>query len=267
MVHNRSDEAVNLAVLGRWEEAVLVNKEILEVSPNDIDALNRLGKALSAIGRIPESRQTYKQVLKIDHQNSIARKNLDRLSHLKGDKPVQNEVRGIDSRFYIEEASKARRINMHRLASRDVLGKMAAGDPVYLRVNDGKLEVVNDLGEYLGEVDPKIGMRIARLIEGGNEYKAVIVNLGHAEAKVIIRETFQHPSQIGYPSFPPPKIGDEIRPYLKNSIVKRGIEEESSEDGDEDDWIDTDDSMDSESEFPLDDEIVEPEKEDAESVL
>ncbi len=267
MVHNRSDEAVNLAVLGRWEEAVLVNREILEISPNDVDALNRMGKALSAIGRIKESRQAYNQVLKIDHQNSIARKNLERLSHLKDDKPVQKEALGIDSRFYIEEASKARRVNLHRLASREVLGKMAPGDPVYLRVDNMNLEVVNDLGEYLGEVNPKIGARIARLMEGGNEYKAVIVNLKHDDVNVIIRETFQHPSQLGYPSFPPPKMGEEIRPYLKNSMVKRELEEDPLENIDEDGWIDTDDSLNSSAGLPIDDDTDESDKEDADRGL
>ncbi|MFO8101142.1 MAG: hypothetical protein R6U37_03095 [Dehalococcoidia bacterium] len=270
MGHNRSDEAVTLAVQGRWEEAVLVNQEILEISPNDVDALNRMGKALSEVGRISQSRQAYEQVLKIDSRNSIARKNLARLSHLKDEEPLSKETHGIDSRFYIEEASKARRVNMYKLASPEVLGKMAPGNLVHLRVNDKKLEVVNDPGEYLGEIAPKIGARIARLIEGGNEYKSVIVNLEYEEVKVIIRETFQHPSQSGYPSFPPPKVVEEIRPYLKDSMVKRELEEpplETAEKDEEDTWAGVEDSLDSESTLPAEDEIAEPGKGGTDKVI
>ena len=43
-------EAINLANQGRWLEAIDLNQLILASSPNDIDALNRLGKGFSEIG-------------------------------------------------------------------------------------------------------------------------------------------------------------------------------------------------------------------------
>ncbi len=268
MVHSRNDEAVSLAVQGRWAEAVLVNQEILEVSPNDIDALNRLGKALSELGRNTESREAYERVLELDRHNNIAWKNLERLSRLKEDEPVTKKLSGIDSRFFIEETSKARRVNLHRIAPRGVLVKMSAGEQVLLQVNSGKLEVANYSGEYLGEVEPRIGARLARLIGGGNEYKAVIVNLWSDEVKVIIRETFQHPSQAGYPSFPPPKIGGEIRPYLKDSMVKREIEEVPLVNGDDDDnWNEEEEESPEESGFTIDDEATILGKGDMDKVL
>ncbi len=264
MRHSRSDEAINLAVRGKWEDAILVNQEILELSPNGIDALNRLGKALSEVGRNDESREAYERVIELDRHNNIARKNLDRLSRLKDGKTTQKASRGIDSRFFVDETSKARRINLHRMASRDMLGKMAAGDPVHLRVNGEKLEVLNDAEEYLGEVEPRFGTRLVRLIEGGNEYKAVIVNLWSDEVKVIIRETFQHSSQRGYSSFPPPKTGDEIRPYLKDSMVKREIEEEEFED-DDGDWGSGEEPLDN-SESIFDGEKISTEKEELDKI-
>jgi len=235
MGHSRSDEAINLAVQGRWEEAVLVNQEILEVSPSDIDALNRLGKAYGELGRIKEARQAYQHVIEINHNNSIARKNLERLSSLGNDQVASRESQGIDPRFFIEESSKTRRVNVRNLAPRDSLIKMAPGEPVSLHVQDDQLVVLSSAGEHIGEVDPRIGRRLVRLIEGGNEYKAVVVNLSGEEIKIIIRETYRHPSQAGYPSFPPPKTSEEVRPYLKDSMVKRDIEEEIPEDQDDGD--------------------------------
>jgi shikimate kinase len=40
-----SEEAVELAMRGQWEEAVVVNKDIIERFPGDVSAYNRLGKA------------------------------------------------------------------------------------------------------------------------------------------------------------------------------------------------------------------------------
>lgn len=234
MRHSRSDEAINLAVQGRWEEALNVNQEILEVSPNDVDALNRLGKAYSELGRIEDARHAYHRVIEISHNNSIARKNLERLSNLDEGKVSSRESQGIDPRFFIEESSKTRRVHVRNLAPKNSLVKLAPGEPVSLSVRDDGLEVISSAGEYVGEVDPRIGRRLARLMEGGNQYKAVVVNLSGEEIKIIIRETYQHPSQAGYPSFPPPKTSEEIRPYLKDSMVKRDIGDELPDDQDDD---------------------------------
>ena len=266
MGHSRNDEAIKLAVQGRWKEAVATNQEILEISPNDIDSLNRLGKALSELGRNAKSRKAYERVLELDPHNSIARRNLDRLSLLKDNETSSKGSRGIDSRFFIEETNKARRVNLRRLAPEETLGKMAAGDPVDFRINNGRLEIINNSGEFLGEVDPKIGARLVRLMQGGNEYKAAIINLGTHDVKVIIRETFQHPSQIGYNSFPPPRTMEEIRPYLKDSMVKRGTEEEPPKEAVEiEDWEHEEEPLE-ESDVLLDDEASAL-KEDGDKVI
>jgi len=93
-------------------------------------------------------------------------------------------------------------------------------------------------GYYLGEVEPKYALRLTRLIEGGNRYSAVIGSMGEGEAKVFIRETHQHPSQAGCPSFPPegveglqaPEEPDEEPRRLEYSLEPA---EELTENGEE----------------------------------
>ena len=41
----RSKLAVDLAMQGRWREALAANKTIIESFPNDVEAYNRLGRA------------------------------------------------------------------------------------------------------------------------------------------------------------------------------------------------------------------------------
>jgi len=98
--------------------------------------------------------------------------------------------------------------------------------------------VENAQGEYLGEVEPKLGMRLIKLIEGGNRYAAAIATLARDDVRIIIKETYQHPSQVGKLSFPA-TTGEAFRPYIKEGLVRTDAdeEEESFEDGeDTEDW-------------------------------
>ena len=79
----RTQEAISFAMQGRWDEAIAANKSIIEVFPNDINAFNRLGKALTEKGQYEEAIDAYNRAIAIDPKNSISRKNLRRLSLLK----------------------------------------------------------------------------------------------------------------------------------------------------------------------------------------
>ena len=46
-----SEQAIQLALESKWEEAASLNKAILEAQPNDVDTWNRLGKSLLELGR------------------------------------------------------------------------------------------------------------------------------------------------------------------------------------------------------------------------
>ena len=80
----QSEEAVELARLGCWEEAIVVNQGIIEATPGDISAYNRLGKALVELGKIDKAIDAYSNSLKLEPNNSIAMKNLARLRERLG---------------------------------------------------------------------------------------------------------------------------------------------------------------------------------------
>src|SRR5258708_4790113 len=54
-----TEQAIQLALQSRWEEAVAVNRQILASVPRDASALNRLGKALSETGNYAEAKRAY----------------------------------------------------------------------------------------------------------------------------------------------------------------------------------------------------------------
>src|SRR3990172_4570219 len=53
----QADLAIQLALRGRWLEAVQLNRSIIESFPTDVDAFNRLGKALTELGKYADGRQ------------------------------------------------------------------------------------------------------------------------------------------------------------------------------------------------------------------
>jgi len=224
----QTKEAIALAMQGRWQEAVAANKAIIEVFPKDVNAYNRLGKSLTELGLYEEAKAAYSKALEISPKNSIARKNLRRLSLLKEVKPS----RGMDHHkaaphLFIEEMGKTGIASLKQPASREALAKLAAGDPVHLRVSGKSVIVENDRGDYLGKVESKIGMRLAKLIAGGNRYTAAITSLADHEVKIIIKEIFQHPGQAGRPAFPA-KEPEDFRPYVRDSILKYDLEDEDT---------------------------------------
>lgn len=229
-----SQEAISLAMQSRWQEAVTVNQSILELFPTDIDAYNRLGRAFMELGEFAKAKEAYSRGLELDPNNAIAQKNLQRLSLLPDSKvKVKEERREVAPDLFIGEMGKAGVVNLQNLAPGEVLARMAAGNQVDLKVSGQQLIIENEQGEYLGLVEPPHGFRLARLIEGGNKYTAAIVNIDNNTARVIIREVFQHPSQIGRPSFPV-KAVEGFQPHVKDTLLRHEAgEEEAFEEGEE----------------------------------
>ncbi|MCX6009314.1 MAG: tetratricopeptide repeat protein [Chloroflexi bacterium] len=229
-----SQEAISLAMQSRWQEAVTVNQSILELFPTDIDAYNRLGRAFMELGEFAKAKEAYSRGLELDPNNAIAQKNLQRLSLLPASKvKVKEERREVAPDLFIGEMGKAGVVNLQNLAPGEVLARMAAGNQVDLKVRGQQLIIENEQGEYLGLVEPPHGFRLARLIEGGNKYTAAIVNIDNDTARVIIREVFQHPNQIGRPSFPV-KAVEGFQPHVKDTLLRHeAVEEEALEEGEE----------------------------------
>ncbi len=220
----QADTAIQLALQGRWAEAVLLNRAIVEAFPGDVDSYNRLGKALTELGRYSEARDAYMKGLEIDPLNTIARKNLIRLSALGDAAPPREANQKLSPQMFIEEMGKTGTTTLLR-ANMETAARMTAGDQVSLGHNGGVLLVQTLGGEYLGEVEPKLGQRLLKLIGGGNEYVAAISGMDETQVRVFIRETFQHASQTGKLSFPP-TVQETFRPYVKGRLLRRDMDDE-----------------------------------------
>ncbi len=223
-----SKQAIALAMQARWREAIEANKSLIDSFPNDVDAYNRLGKAYMEIGEYAQAKEAYSRTIELDPYNTIAKKNLNRLSRL-GEIAVgpEDDSQKAEPEHFIEEAGKAGVVKLYSLAPAEVLAKMVAGDKVYLKIDGSSLSVENSRGEYLGEIDPKHGQRLIRLMGGGNKYSAAIISSSEDMVTVIIREVYRDPSQAGQLSFPP-KVVEDVRPYVNERIIRRELEYEEA---------------------------------------
>ncbi len=222
-----SKQAITLAMEGRWQESIEINKGIIENFPNDVDAHNRLGKAYMELGDYAKAKEAYKKALQLDQYNTIAKKNLQRLAHLGDGAPAAPEgnAEKAEPHLFIEEIGKAGVVNLYQIASSERLVKMMAGDKVVLKPQGSSLAVETVHGEYLGLVPAKQGQRLIKLMEGGNKYTAAIVTSNENSISVIIRETYQDPSQIDQVSFPGRRL-EEIQPYTSDRVFRPEYEEE-----------------------------------------
>lgn len=227
-----SDQAVKLAISGRWDEAAALNRDFVRLFPDDAEGYNRLGKSLTELGHVAEARGCYGKALEIDPTNQIARRNLDRLASLKdtaGSSPSQ-----LDTRMFIEETGKAA-VTILQAVDSGLAATLDAGDLVELRQQGNAVNVHTIAGGYVGMVEPRVGLRLAKMMEGGNRYSAALVSVAGNEIKVIIRETHQHPSQIGRVSFPQARAVSDVRPYTRRGLL-RGALTEDIEFGDDEDY-------------------------------
>ena len=216
---DRAKKAVALAMRSQWDDAAAMNRAILRDFPDDLEAQNRLGKALSETGRNHEAKQAFQRALEISPHNGIARKNLDRLMSL-GDQGAPRARGSVKSapRVFIEESGKAATTALVSLAPPQTLLKLAPGNPVMLEIENKRLKVKDANGDYIGSVEPKLSARLARLLRGGNRYEATVTSAGFQELTIIIRETFKHPSQASVVSFPS-RAGADYRVYLPGGML------------------------------------------------
>lgn len=238
-----TDLAIKQAQSSQWEEAVVTNRNILQMYPGEPEAYNRLGKAYSELGQYAEARDAYSQTLIYSPKNTIARKNLDRLALLEESSNVVHLGSGhIDPQLFIEEMGKTKMTELLNLAPASILARVAVGDRVQLHVVGHTVLVRNGAGEDLGQLEPRLANRLISFIEGGNRYAAAVLAMEQGQVRLVIREEYQHPSMFGKVSFPSEGGGDTIRAYIKDSILRRDHEDEDEMGGDDEYYDGSDDN-------------------------
>ena len=229
------DEAVQLAVAGKWDEAMKLNRFIIESFGADEETQNRLGKALSELGKLKDAKAAYEVALKLNPMNSIAKKNAARINALLHQKEGL-KVGGtrVDLNLFVEEMGKTVITTLDNPVGSDICSKVAAGDVAELRIDADGVVAETSRGVRLGLLEAKLARRLIKYMRGGNRYQAGVTSCEGTAVKLIVRETYQDPKFAGKPSFPVRRKREvEFRPYTKESLLAREVEIFAGEDEDE----------------------------------
>ena len=221
-----ADDAVQLAIAGKWDEAVKLNKFIIENFGADEETQNRLGKALSELGKLKEAKASYEAALKINPMNSIAKKNAARINALL------HQKEGLKGKTVITTVDSP--------PNADICSKVAAGDVAELKVDGDALLAETSRGVKLGLLEAKLARRLIKFMRGGNRYQAGVTSCDGNTVKLIVRETYQDPHFAGKPSFPMRRKREvEFRPYTKESLLTRGAQVFSEDEEEEEALVET----------------------------
>jgi hypothetical protein len=235
-----ADEAVQLAIAGKWDEAVKLNRFIVDSFGADEETQNRIGKALSELGKLKDAKAAYEAALKLNPMNSIAKKNAARINTLLHQKEGL-KVGGtrVDLNLFVEEMGKTV-ITVLEGAAPDICSKVAAGDVAELKIDDDGIVAETSRGVRLGMLEAKLARRLIKFMRGGNRYQGGVTSCDGSTVKLIVRETYQDPKFVGKPSFPMRRKREvEFRPYTKESLLSREVEVFAGEDDEEEALVET----------------------------
>jgi len=206
-------EAIALALEGRWAEAVEVNLEGIEFDATDVGCRNRLAKAYLELSRYKDARVSLKAALAIDPNNRVAIRQMGRLSMLDSKGVIRRTSGGTatNSALFISDPAVATVSELKNVAQPEILAAISPGDKFKFDIDDAVVSVHTAGGERVGTLEVRIATRLRKMIAGGNKYQVLAAKLSDSVVVVVVRETRRSPEQAriaSFPSYLQKKIGD-----------------------------------------------------------
>lgn len=226
-------QAIEAALCSRWNVALKLNKQIIKVDPQNIDALNRLAKANFELGKINLARKYYTQVLRFDSYNPIASKNLKIIKafrknglqhHISADGLVK-----MSSSLFLQEPGKSKIVSLLKVAEPQKLSQLYPCMPVNMVIKNHRITVVDQTGIYLGILPDDLSHQMVRFIRGGNRYEAFIKSVRVNSLSVLIRETYRSKRFKNQPSFLDAYKGYQLTEIITSLDSDEGDDEQSDE--------------------------------------
>ena len=204
MIKDLAQQAVSQALSGNWDQARLLNKKVLKVTPKDVDALNRLARAYSELGDLKKARFTAKKVISIDPFNNIANKSLQKWKGLKRGETFTSGQ--LSAPLFLEEPGKTKIVSLIHLGDTKAIAKLDSGDELKIEPHSHRISILSLSGNYIGRLSDDLSARLKKLIKYGNEYQAYVKSLDPKEVKIFLREVKRVKKLTDIPSFSTEKI-------------------------------------------------------------
>lgn len=230
-------QALNAALNCEWQEALEINLKLSKLLPDNTECLNRLAKSYFELGKYSLAKKIYAQVLDIDPYNTIAQKNLKKISSFKKNALVANQDNGLGHNgllkaslspsLFLEEPGVTKIVNLVKVAEPQKLLTLSPGSLVNLVAKKRGILVVDSQNLYLGALPDDSAHHLQKLISGGNKYQVIIKSVKNNGLSILIREVFRSKKFKNQASFI-----DESRvlAYSSDNIsLTKDLSEEESE--------------------------------------
>lgn len=192
---NLHRSAIDAALRSNWDQALELNKQIIKDEPENVDCLNRLAKACLELGKLTLAKKFYEEALRIDPYNTIAQKNLKKVSNFKknGQNGLDSSVKNIpiSPDLFLEEPGTTRLINLIKVAEPQKLMTLSHGQMVNLSAKNKGVYITDSSNQYLGVLPDDTGFHLRKLIDGGNKYIALIKSIKANGLTILIREVYR----------------------------------------------------------------------------
>lgn len=246
-------ESIERAVRGDWKKAVQINKQILKLNSQNLDANLRLGFAYLQSGDIKNSKKAYLRALRNQPNNQIAKSNLEKIKILeKKGARVSGERKNeeLDPNLFLNILGKTRVIALINIGQANTLARLKIGQEVQFKIKRRRVEVRDKSGVYVGALPDDISKRMRFFLEAMSQFRVYIKESSKNIVEIFIKEEKLGRKVRKYISFP-----KNLRDDLK-FMIDEEVNSESSERVDEEDIDDSDGPVDIEK---LAEEVAEAE--------
>ncbi|PJE62762.1 hypothetical protein COU88_03210 [Candidatus Roizmanbacteria bacterium CG10_big_fil_rev_8_21_14_0_10_39_6] len=204
-IEKEKEKAIDLSLDGKFEEASVILKRLIEKSPEDTDALLQLAHCNMQCGNLKEAQKLYKLVEKIDPNNILSQKKLAIITSLlnkKLQKGKRNSGRIIPITYLIEEPGKAKIVRLSTIGKTEDISRLNIGEEVFLKIRKRKIEVRDADNTFVGYLPDDISKRLTELMNGNCKYEAYIFVVDKNECKIFVREIEKTRAFSSMSSFP-----------------------------------------------------------------
>lgn len=232
------DQANNAAVAGNFAEAIRLNEEIITLSPDDVDAYLRLGFAFLQKKELELSKKAYKQALKLEPINQIARNNLDKIKILEKGPNAHlldhsDQDMSLNPNLFLNILGKTKEITLVNIGRADVLATLKIGQYVELKVKKRRVEVRDNAHEYIGALPDDISKRLIFFLDAGSTFIVYIKAASKNSVDIFVKEEKKGAKVKGYTSFPK-NIQDDLKDMSSDTEHSQETDETTEQSNDED---------------------------------
>lgn len=195
-------QAIDNAVNGQWNKAINFNKAIIKIDKKNVETYLRLGFAYLQINKIKKAKKYYLQALKLQPNNNLIKKNLERIKILESKKLTHLKTFPLDPLLFIDIPGKTKTVSLVNCGPKSVLAKLTIGQRVFLVSKKRKIEIRTEDKEYVGCLPDDLSKRLAIFIKNGGLFSVYIKETSLKNTIVLLKEEKKGGRMLKFVTFP-----------------------------------------------------------------